>query len=295
MKIDIVYTWVDGNDLNFIEKKRKYMFDNHFENNADIRFEDINEINYSVKSVLKFAPWVNNIFIVTDNQVPKFDDDLDLSKIKIIDHKDIIPEKYLPTFYSDVIESFIHNIPGLSEIFIYNNDDTFFLDYIYPEDIMKESNGIYRLITRNIFDINRIKKKTSEYSKRILYTYELLKTITDNNLVNNHHSKILRRSTMKIVERDFSAELDNLRRNKFRNINNIQYLFLVINFDNILYQNIIIDNPDDTIEYHFGNSDFSEKLLYKFDVTKKYKFCCLNSMNHTYKEIFEYFMKHYIN
>ncbi len=294
MKIDIVYTYVDGNDAKFLSKKNKFIDNKDINNNLDIRYENINEINYSIKTVQKYASWINKIYIVTDDQVPVLDSDIDKYKIVIIDHKDIIPEKYLPTFYSDVIESYLHNIPDLSEIFIYNNDDVFFLDYIYPEDIIRFNNDKIQIIQRNIFDINRIRKKTSEYSKRIIYTWNILKSITDNKLINNHNSKILRKSTLKLIEKDFEQDLNNLRRNKFRKQENIQYLFFAINIDNIFHNNIIIDFPSDCIEHHFGNTDYYEGLFYKFDITKKYKFCCYNSMNHTFTEVFKYFINHFL-
>ena len=48
---------------------------------------------------------------------------LDTTKVRIITHEQIIPRKFLPTFNSSVIELFLHKIPGLSEHFIYVNDD----------------------------------------------------------------------------------------------------------------------------------------------------------------------------
>ena len=131
MLIDIVYTWVNGLDHEFILKKNRYLNNSMIEDNPAIRFESLNEIYFSIKSVLKYLPWINKIYIVTDNQIPELDSDIySTGKIEIINHTDIIPNEYLPTFYSDTIESYLHNIPNLSEIFLYNNDDLFFLDYI---------------------------------------------------------------------------------------------------------------------------------------------------------------------
>ena len=79
---------------------------------------------YSLRSVEMYAPWIRKIFIVTDNQVPKW---LDTSnpKIRIVDHKEILPEVSLPCFNSRLIEHFLYKIPGLSEHFLYANDDMF--------------------------------------------------------------------------------------------------------------------------------------------------------------------------
>lgn len=119
--IDFVFLYVDGQDPKHIEKKNKY-FKNTKDNvdfNPNVRYENIGEIKYSVNSIIKNLSWINKIYIITDEQIPPINQELIKSgKVIIIDHKQIIPQKYLPTFYSDVIESYIHNIPGLSEIFI---------------------------------------------------------------------------------------------------------------------------------------------------------------------------------
>jgi hypothetical protein len=297
MLIDIVYTWVDGLDPRFIQKKNKYLNPlntNIISDNPDIRFESLNEIYFSIKSVLKYLPWINKIYIVTDNQIPELDSDLySTGKIEIIDHADIIPSEYLPTFYSDVIESYLHNIPNLSEIFLYNNDDLFFLDYVEPSDIVVFENGKDNLIIRNIFNIDVLKSKKSEYSKRIVKTFDILRKLTDKQLVNNHHTKILRKSTLKYVEHEFPTLLAEMREHKFRNSDSIQYLFFVINIDNIFFDNIIINKPNDVIEYHFGN-DLCDRVFNRFDITKKYKFACFNSMNLTYKDIFYNYISHFV-
>jgi hypothetical protein len=297
MLIDIVYTWVDGFEPKFIQKKNKYLNSSNIttiNDNPDIRFESLNEIYFSIKSVLKYVPWINKIYIVTDNQIPELDNEIySTGKIEIIDHTDIIPSEYLPTFYSDVIESYLHNIPGLSEIFLYNNDDLFFLDYVEPSDIVVFENGKDNLIVRNIFNIDVLKSKKSEYSKRIVKTFDILRTLTDKQLVNNHHTKILRKSTLKYIEHEFPTLLAEMRENKFRNSDSIQYLFFAINIDNIFFDNIIVNKPSDVIEYHFGN-DLCERVYYKFDITKKYKFACFNSMNFTYKDIFYNYIEHFV-
>jgi Protein of unknown function (DUF3184). len=64
------------------------------------------------------------VFIATDNQVPAW---LNLNHpvVRIVDHREFIPERFLPTFNSHVIEAYLHRIPGLSEQYIYLNDDVF--------------------------------------------------------------------------------------------------------------------------------------------------------------------------
>ena len=223
------------------------------------------------------------IYIITNKQIPP----VELNpKVKIIDHTEIIPKKYLPTFNSDVIESFIYNIPELSEIFLYNNDDTMHTRYVDVSDILQED----KIIFRNYNHINEINKNNNEYKKRIYLTSQLFKqSCPSMKLINNHHTKILRKSTLKFVEEKYPKLLHELRVNHLRGDNYIQYLFFCINIDNILNDNIILDKYDDVIVYHLGNKEYQEDMFVKI-YEKKPKFLCLNDMSYNFKEPFEVLM-----
>ena len=93
------------------------------------RFDQVNEIKFTVDSILKFAPYIKKIHIVTDNQTPGFlaNSKIYKDKVSIVDHKIIFKgfEQYLPTFNCRSIETCIYRIPNLNEHFIYFNDDFF--------------------------------------------------------------------------------------------------------------------------------------------------------------------------
>ena len=124
--IDLVYLWVNGEDPEW--QKRKSLFtgisyrDDAMDTNA--RYKDNGELKYSLRSIDLYAPWIRKIFIVTDNQVPEWLN-TNNPKIKIVDHSEILPASVLPTFNSTVIEHALFKIPGLSEQFLYANDDMF--------------------------------------------------------------------------------------------------------------------------------------------------------------------------
>ena len=285
MKIDMVFTYCDGTDPKFIKEKKQFLKEKDKINNLPVRYININEITYSVRSVLKFIPWINMIYIITNKQIPP----IELNpKVKIIDHTEIIPRKYLPTFNSDVIESFIHNIPELSDIFLYNNDDMMHTSYIDISDILQDN----KIIFRNYNSINEINKDTNEYKKRIYLTSQIFKkTDPSIQLINNHHTKILRKSTLKFIEDKYPKLLHELRVNKFRGDNYIQYLFFCINIDNILNNNIILNRYNDVIVYHLGNKEYREDMFIRI-YHKKPKFLCLNDMSYKFKEPFEILMAH---
>ncbi|GHS98327.1 hypothetical protein FACS189421_06720 [Bacteroidia bacterium] len=142
MKIDLVYMWVDGNDPVWRAKKNAALAAVGRPlpriSGGDNRWRDNDELKYALRSAVKFAPWINNIFIITDGQRPKWL--ADNPRVKIVDHKDIIPKKYLPVFNSTAIELFIQNIPGLSEHFLFSNDDMFFGAPVTP-DFFFDKNG----------------------------------------------------------------------------------------------------------------------------------------------------------
>ena len=128
-KIDVVYTWVDGNDPNWLNKKQLFINDNpglikNKKVNSRGRFFDNNEIKFSLRSVGKYAPWINNIFLVTDNQIPEWLN-TNHPKINIIDHQEIFNKENLPCYNSNAIEMNLHKIKKLENKFLSFNDDFF--------------------------------------------------------------------------------------------------------------------------------------------------------------------------
>ena len=144
-EIDAVIAWVDGNDEAHLNKMTHYVEDKSKLGNQQFRtrFDQVNEIEFSVKSILKYAPFVRNIFIVTDGQTPLFlkNHREEYPKVKIVDHKEIFKgfESYAPTFNSVSIETMLYRIPNLAEHFIYFNDDVFLMRKIKVNDFF--SNG----------------------------------------------------------------------------------------------------------------------------------------------------------
>lgn len=134
MDIDIVVIWVDMNDPKWMKEFAYYKSLERNEKNSvsKARFRDYGLLKYWFRGIEKFAPWVRKIHFVTCGQKPEW---LDTSnpKLNMVDHKDIIPRQYLPTYNSGVIERYIHRIPGLAEHFIYFNDDFYMIRPISPE------------------------------------------------------------------------------------------------------------------------------------------------------------------
>jgi hypothetical protein len=139
--VDLVYTWVDGNDPHWLAKKAAHGLGgedaNHYRNNSELR--------YSLRSLERFAPWARRVHIVTDGQIPPWLNTRH-EKLRLVSHADIIPARFLPTFSSRVIEAHLHRIEGLADHYVYLNDD-FFLSASCSAGDFFTANGLPLLFT----------------------------------------------------------------------------------------------------------------------------------------------------
>lgn len=117
--VDAVITYVDGLDPVWREEYSRALNIPAL----DKRFRDWGTLKYLLRGIETCLPFVRNVYLVVSGktQVPAWASD----KLKVVTHREIIPEEFLPTFNSTTIEMFLHRIPGLAERFIYFNDDMF--------------------------------------------------------------------------------------------------------------------------------------------------------------------------
>ena len=150
--IDAVITWVDGNTERHRRERARYMLkvvDPLHENAINShRWDNNDEILYCLQSIENFAPWVQKIWIVIDNERPNLTllSDQLRAKISFVLHRDIFREfnSVLPTFNSLTIESMIWRIGGLSERFMYFNDDVFLSAPLITADVFQGSLPVLR-------------------------------------------------------------------------------------------------------------------------------------------------------
>jgi hypothetical protein len=229
MKIDVVYTWVDGSDQFWLNKKQKKaeQFGKILDNSeSEALFMDNEELKYSLRSINMFAPWINNIFIVTDNQIPKW---LNTAhpKINIIDHSEIFADKSnLPTFNSCVIENQLHHIKDLSEHFIYFNDDMFLGKKCTPDYFFTKNNlpriFVSELITipkKKLFDITkRDPSKINSYQHVMVNTRNIIKNKYGKSDYHNirHSIKPFLKSSLQKLENELFEEIKKTNKNSFR-------------------------------------------------------------------------------
>ena len=119
--VDAVITWVDGSDPEWQSIYR----DVTGKKLDRERFIDTDELYYCLQGIEAYLPWIRNIFLVTMRpQQPKYLEQF--KRVTIIYHDQIYRDNEdLPTFNSESIETQLDQIPGLSEQFLYFNDDVF--------------------------------------------------------------------------------------------------------------------------------------------------------------------------
>ncbi len=187
-KIDAVLTWVNGNDPVLKAERSKYLTSKGEDKLIDIagneRFLQANEIRFAVASILRFAPYVGRIFIITNRQNPGLDSFVETNfpdnrvPIIIVDQNDLFEgfEQYLPVFNSIAVETMMWRIPGLSEKFIYMNDDFFFANPSKVEDLFRDDKVVCYSSTYSswLMKISRAVRREKNGHKRFTYKDSLL-------------------------------------------------------------------------------------------------------------------------
>ncbi|MET8330780.1 stealth family protein [Streptomyces sp. NPDC005181] len=217
--VDAVYTWVDGNDPAWQQRKASAKGEvYHAESASDARFISRDELRYSVRSLHMFAPWIANIYIVTDDQVPVWLRE-DIPGIHVVSHREIFRDPAdLPTFNSHSIESQLHHIDGLSEHFLYFNDDMFIGRPVTPHAFFTPSGTARYFPSRNRIPQGPVAETDTPVdaackNNRALLLERFGRVITQ---PMEHIPYALRRSAMNEAERDFPEAWARTAASRFR-------------------------------------------------------------------------------
>lgn len=224
--IDAVYTWVDGADPAWQQKKRaalealgvetKRLHHSAF---SEARYASRDELRYSLRSLDRFAPFIRNIYLVTDRQTPPWLD-VEHPKLRLVSHEELFPDSsHLPTFSSRAIECHLHRIRGLSERFLYFNDDVLLARSTTPADFFDEQGRSLVYLDRRpvVWD------ETSPYYDRPANTAarngsRLLEAAFGYRITHrlDHVPYALRRSVLEELWERFPDELERLSAHRFR-------------------------------------------------------------------------------
>lgn len=222
--IDVVYTWVDGDDPEWLRRKTAALHGTSRTGELKplaanrSRFSSRDELRYSMRSLDMYAGWVRHVYLVTDDQVPEW---LDTSHpgLSVISHRELFGERgQLPTFNSHAIESQLHHIPGLAEHFLYLNDDVFFGRPVTPDRFVL-SNGT------SLFHLSRAKLDPGPVNPAdwpVMAAGKLNRALISNRFQHQVTNKFkhvphsLRRSVLAEIEATFDTEHAETARAQFR-------------------------------------------------------------------------------
>lgn len=123
--VDVVYTWVDGTRPDYLALLRQYTSDPRDLNPERFR-DSFDALRHSLRGLEQHLPWVRHVYLFTLRpQVPAWLR-RDHPRLRIVHHDEVMPDDGTrPTFNSNVIETYLHLLPGISRRFLYFNDDQF--------------------------------------------------------------------------------------------------------------------------------------------------------------------------
>jgi len=310
--VDAVIAWVDGNDPGLAEKRSHYISGGKSSSLSSgahsTRFASINEIRYCVLSIMKFAPFIRNIFIITDGQDPDLYNDIKtyfperLDSFRIVDHKEIFEgfEEYLPTFNSISIGNMIWRIRGLSENFVYFNDDTFLIREIKPEDWFINNRPVLRgkwvplpltriLWTRLKTGINRHLLANKDYRPRASFhmgqwNSAYLAAYRVRYFTNSHTPHPVERKTVEEFFVKNTSLLENNIKYRFRNYKQFTFIALSNHLQLRAGNRQIADAEVAYLQPFKHGAGYIEKKIRLCENKAGIKFLCVQSLDLCKKE-----------
>ncbi|MEE1926821.1 stealth family protein [Streptomyces sp. TRM 70351] len=280
--VDVVYTWVDGEEPAMRLKRARYKGQGTAEildkeTNAS-RYTSHDELKYSLRSLEMYAPFVRHVYLVTDGQKPHWLD-ADAEGITVVDHRDIFPEDVLPVFNSHAIETRLHHIPGLSDHYLYFNDDVFVGRPVTPEHFFHGS-GVMRVpvspLKIGAGKAHAEETATNSASKNVrALLLERFGRLTTNNFM--HTPLPQQRATLAELEEMFPEDIRRTTASRFRSPQDIALTAP------LLYQYALLTGKGIPGKYNFRyvniSRDDAEKRLVELQRTRRFSFFCLNDVD----------------
>lgn len=227
--IDYVFTWVNSEDKDWQKVYSQYKPDFNNDGNSLSRFKNREELKFSLRSLEQNAPWLRYIYIVSNCKPPLWLNE-DHPKIRWVYHEEIFSKEQLPTFSSHAIESRLHKIAGLSNYFIYSNDDFFLARPATKEDFFL-SNGLAKIRFEPWGNVNgELKEGDPDYLNAARNCQKLLEKDfkKSTSQLHTHSPQSMNKNVLIAMEEKYKEHFDKTAGNKFRHISDIAvtgYLF----------------------------------------------------------------------
>ena len=263
-KVDYVFPYVTTEDpyWNFLYNKSLSGNENDYVSGFH-RFRDNGLLKYLFRGLEAYMPWINKVHMIVmcESQVPKW---VNRDKIHIIYHSDFIPKKFLPTFNSNLIETFLPLLPLDEDKFIYSNDDMFPCRKLSKELFFKGNIPCYNIYIRDYFAT-----APGDYLRRNAFNL-ITGEKQEKRVVSTQHSAVsFKLSLLKNCFKKYKKSLLKTL-SKFREIKNVnQYFYSFYQ----MMEGTIINHPQKIISYSL-KPDIVEKII-NIDF-KRYDYICLN-------------------
>ena len=270
--IDIVFSWVDGAAIEWqrtrARRMKSYVVGEGDDSQA--RFRQLDELKYALRSVHLFAPWIRNVYIVTDSPRPEWL--AEHPRVTLVPSEQFFADPaVLPTHNSQAVESQLHNIPGLSEHFLYSNDDMFFGRPVTPE-LFFSPGGVTKFIeatTRIGMGESNLRRSGFENSARV--NRSLLQQRFGRSITRHleHTATPLRKSVLRELEREFPEDFARTAASTFRSATDVSVTNSLYHYYSLVTGRAVMQT-DATVRYvdttmRAGLSDMT-RLLKRRDV-----------------------------
>jgi len=281
--IDLIVTWVCPDPVN--DALRDYYSGKPSLTNSS-RVKSREELLCLFRSIDMFAPWINHVYLVSVTGTPDWLD-LTNSRVTVVEHKDFFEDpSVLPTFNSQSIESQLHKIPGLSERFIYCNDDMFFAAPVTPSDFFDSMGRAKVFRGRIVLNLGR----KNDYIQAWINTKRLMKT---RGIYASHHLKHqaipLRKSTCFSAEREYREAFNKNASSRFRN-NNLFFIHGIIAYYGLKQGDFVIGKISE--EFVLWEKPSHHKKLRQIRKGNT-KLLCVNNLDGTNDQIWQDFWRNF--
>ncbi len=276
--IDIVFSWVDGNDPEFQRRWAERMAEHQVGEGDDstARVRQVDELRYALRSIHMFAPWIRHIFIVTDSPAPAWLSEH--SMVTVVRSEDYFPDPtVLPTHNSQAIESQLQHISGLAEHFLYSNDDMFFGRPVTPSMFFSPG-GVTKFIeadTRIGLGENHARRSGFENAARVnrRLLHERFGRFTTRHL--EHAAVPLRRSVLHEMEAEFAADFARTAASRFRSSTDISVTNSLYHYYALLTGRAV-EQPNARVSYIDTTTAAGLKSMESLLPKREVDFFCLN-------------------
>jgi hypothetical protein len=254
--IDIVFSWVDGNAVEYQRARMAAQAAVQLGegDDAPARFRQIDELKYALRSVYTFAPWIRTIYIATDSPTPHWL--ADHPRVRVVRSEEFFADpSVLPTHNSQAVESQLHHIPGLSEHFIYSNDDMFFGRMTDPSMFFSPGSVTKFILATTRIGLGSNNPERSGFENSARVNRRLLAqrfgAVTTRHL--EHAATPLRKSVLTEMEHEFADDFRATAASRFRAADNISvtnslyHYYALLTGRAIVQENAVVKYIDTTM------------------------------------------------